>query len=36
MPKHLGIVKLKHFSGNDALLDNVDMYPSTLVIELAR
>ena len=24
MPKHLGIVKLKHFPGNNALLDNVD------------
>ena len=32
MPKHPGIVKLEHLSGNDALLDNVDTQPSTLVI----
>ena len=32
MPKHPGIVKLEHFLRNDALLDNVDTYPSTLVV----
>ena len=32
MPKHLGILELKHFSGDKALLGDVDMQPSTLVI----
>ena len=32
MLKHLRILKLEHFLGNNALFDNMDMYPSTLVI----
>ena len=33
MPKHLGILELKHCSGDEALLDDVDTYTSTLVIK---
>ena len=33
MSKHLGILKLEHFSGGEALLDDVDTYTSMLVIK---
>ena len=33
MPKHLGILKLEHFAGNNVLFDNVDTQASTFVIK---
>ena len=33
MPKHLGILKLEYFSRDKALLDDMDMKTSTLLIK---
>ena len=33
MPKHLGILKLEHFSRDKALLDDVDIETSMLLIK---
>ena len=33
MPKHLGILKLEHFFGDKALLNDVDTETSTLLIK---
>ena len=33
MPKHLGILELKYFSGGEALLDDMDTKTSTSVIK---